>query len=132
MKIRYHQHTPRAISLYMASLWHCLHPSNFSKHDPLGMTGVICHIDDILITGKTTAEHLANLEAVLEKLQEHSVRVKREKCEFIQPSVEYLGHKIDAKGLHALESKVDAITKAPIPQNLQELRSFLGLLNYYR
>ena len=66
-----------------------------------GMNGVICYIDDILIMGKMTDKHLANLEAVLEKLREHGVRVKREKCEFLQPSVEYLGHKIDAKGLHA-------------------------------
>ena len=68
---------------------------------------------------------------MLQKLQEHGLRVRKEKCEFLQPSVEYLGHKIDANGLHALESKLEAITKAPIPRNIQELRSFLGLLNYY-
>ena len=96
-----------------------------------GMSGVICYIDDILITGKTQAEHMKNLAAVLQRLREHGLRVKKEKCEFLQPSVEYLGHKIDAKGLHALESKVEAITKAPTPRNVQELRSFLGLLNYY-
>ena len=74
---------------------------------------------------------MKNLAAVLQRLREHGLRVKKEICEFLQPSVEYLGHKIDAKGLHALESKVEAITKAPTPRNVQELRSFLGLLNYY-
>ena len=44
--------------------------------------------------------------------------------------VEYIGRKIDAEGLHALDHKVEAITKAPAPQNVQELRSFLGLLNF--
>ena len=96
-----------------------------------GMPGVICYINDILITGKSRVEHLHNLEAVLQKLREQGLRVRKEKCEFLQPSVEYLGHKIDAKGLHALESKLEAITKAPTPRNVQELRSFLGLLNYY-
>ena len=45
--------------------------------------------------------------------------------------VEYLGHKIDAEGLHALHHKVKAIIKARAPKNVQELTSFLGLLNYY-
>ncbi len=45
--------------------------------------------------------------------------------------MEYLGHLIDAQGVHATDSKLQAITNAPAPRNLQELRSFLGLLNYY-
>ena len=49
----------------------------------------------------------------------------------MQTSVEYLGHRIDAEGLHTTDSKLTAITQAPTPRNVQELRSFLGLLNYY-
>ena len=45
--------------------------------------------------------------------------------------MEYLGHKINAEGIHTSSSKVSAIVEAPEPQNVQELRSFLGLLNYY-
>ena len=47
-------------------------------------------------------------------------------------SVEYLGHRIDAQGLHAMADKLEAITQAPVPKNVNELRSILGLLNYYR
>ena len=47
------------------------------------------------------------------------------------PSVEYLGHVIDAAGLHPTKAKVKAITEAPDPKNVAELRSFLGLINYY-
>ena len=50
---------------------------------------------------------------------------------FLQDSVNYLGHQIDANGLHALEDKLDAIMNAPPPRNVQQLRAFLGLLNYY-
>ena len=46
-------------------------------------------------------------------------------------SVEYLGHKVSADGLQPLQSKTDAIVRAPEPQNVQQLRSYLGLLNYY-
>ena len=46
-------------------------------------------------------------------------------------SVKYLGYRIDAHGLHATEGKLQAILQAPTPRNLQELRSFLGLVNYY-
>ena len=49
------------------------------------------------------------------------------------PSVDYLGHLIDASGgIQALPGKVKAIQEAPPPQNAAQLRSFLGLLNYYR
>ena len=95
-----------------------------------GMPQVICYLDDILITGRTEAEHAKNLEEVLCRLQEHGVRLKREML-FFQTSVEYLGHNIDAKGVHTTKSKVKAIQDAPIPTNVQELCSFLGLLNYY-
>ena len=54
--------------------------------------------------------------------------MKHSKCTFLKTSVQYLGHRIDAEGLH---DKVRAITEAPVPKNVQELRSSLGLLNYY-
>ena len=47
------------------------------------------------------------------------------------PSVAYLGHVIDAQGLHPLPEKVDAIQQAPTPTNVAELKSYLGLLTYY-
>ena len=96
-----------------------------------GMDGVICYLDDILITGKTEAEHLHNLQSVLQKLKEHGIRAKRAKCAFMKTKVHYLGHVIDAEGLHATDAKIQAIVDAPKPKNVGELRSFLGLLNYY-
>ena len=49
----------------------------------------------------------------------------------MRPKIEYLGHIIDAEGLHPTEEKVKAIREAPKPKNVGELRSFLGILNYY-
>ena len=92
---------------------------------------VVVYINDILISGHTVEEHLENLEKVLQRLQQYGLRLKREKCFFMQTSVEYLGYIINAEGLHATPAKIEAIANAPQPRNVQELRSFLGLVNYY-
>ena len=97
-----------------------------------GIDGVACYIDDIIITGKSTKEHLDHLEEVLKWLSEHGVKTKKDKCRFFEDSVEFLGHMIDAKGIHTTPDKLQAIVDAPAPRNVNELRSFLGLLNYYR
>lgn len=96
-----------------------------------GLQGVQCYLDDILCTGANDEEHLHNLDAILQRLKEYGLRVRKEKCEFLKPSVEYLGHVIDEKGLHTSPSKITAIVDAPPPENVSQLRSFLGLLNYY-
>ena len=96
-----------------------------------GIPHVICYIDDILVTGTTKEEHLANLEEVLKRLQKHGVKLKASKCFFFQDSVEFLGHTIDCKGLHTTSTKVKAVRNAPTPKNKHELRSFLGVVHYY-
>ena len=74
---------------------------------------------------------MKNLNEVLSRLEKHGFRLKQEKCTFLAHSVEYLGHRIDKEGISALPRKVEAIANAPQPTNVQELRSFLGLINYY-
>ena len=70
------------------------------------------------------------LKQVLERLQSFGLRLKRDKCSFLKPLVEYLGYLVDKEGLHATPVKVETITEASEPQNVHELRSFLGLVNY--
>ena len=96
-----------------------------------GLPQVICYLDDILVTGSTPQEHLQNLAVVLERLSQHGIRLKEKKCSFMQDSVDYLGHHIDAQGIRTSPSKMEAITKAPAPNNVTQLRSFLGMVNYY-
>ena len=96
-----------------------------------GIPHVVVYVDDILITGRNEEEHLQALRQVFERLREHGIRLKCSKCRFMRPSVDYLGYHIDKYGLHAMPEKVAAIRDAPIPQNVKELRAFLGLVNYY-
>ena len=96
-----------------------------------GIEGVVCYLDDILISAPDRVTHNVRLEEVFTRLEKHGVRVKKQKCEFFKDSVEYLGHRVDKDGLHPTKGKVDAIKNAPTPRNVSELRSFLGLVNYY-
>ena len=63
-----------------------------------GLKHVQCYnyIDDILITGSNEEEHLHNLEEVLKRLSQYRIRVKEDKCAFLQDKVEYLGHQISS------------------------------------
>ena len=92
---------------------------------------VCIYLDDILVTGESEAAHLQNLAAVLERLETAGIRLKREKCAFMIPEVEYLGHSISAEGVHPVKEKVRAVMQAPQPRNVSQLRSFLGMVNYY-
>ena len=83
-----------------------------------GIPGVTVYIDDILVTGRTKAEHLGNLKEVLSRLAKAGML----------PTVENLGYIISADGLPPNPDKVKAIVEAPEPTTVLQLRSFLGLL----
>ena len=84
----------------------------------------VVYLDDILVTGRTHEEHDRNLATVLTRLQDEGLRLKKEKCAFRQKSCTYLGHVIDAEGIHPTEDNVRAVLNAPAPQNVQELRRY--------
>ena len=93
-----------------------------------GIPGVCVYIDDIFVTGSTEDEHLDHLTEVLNRLQHAGMRLKKTKCAFLLPQVDYLGHTISAEGLRTSDAKVSGIVNAPAPKNVTELRLFLGLL----
>lgn len=80
---------------------------------------------------KGHAEPLTNLESVLLRLQDREVQVRKDKCAFFQPQLEYLGHVIKGDGAQTSDTKVKALLGAPNPTDKQQLRSFLALINYY-
>ena len=96
-----------------------------------GISGTQCILDDMIVTGETDEEHLENLENVLKRLQDAGLKANKEKCEFFKDTVQFCGHEIDKEGLHKTQEKIEAVVNAPRPENVSQLRSFLGLVNYY-
>lgn len=92
-------------------------------------TGVF--YDDIVVSGKDYSEVNERLHSILRKLDCAGLTVKKEKCKFFSNSVTFLGYRIDRQGLHIPKERVNAITDAPRPQNVSEVKAFLGLVNYY-
>ncbi|KAI2646432.1 Transposon Tf2-6 polyprotein [Labeo rohita] len=78
------------------------------------------------------AKHHQHVQQVLQKLCEHSLYLKLEKCEFHQPSVQFLGYNISAEGVQMDQGKVNAIQEWPQPSSVKELQCFLGFSNFYR
>lgn len=93
---------------------------------------VVVYLDDILIYSKTPEEHAEHLRKVLTLLRQHKLYAKFTKCHFGIRSVEFLGHIVSAEGIATDPRKIEAVVKWPQPRTLTELRSFLGLANYYR
>ena len=96
-----------------------------------GINGTECVIDDIIITGATDEEHLQRLEEVLRRLNEQNIRLNADKCAFFEKSVTYCGFKLQSQEIHKCPDKIEAIQNAPSPENVSDLKSFLGLIQFY-
>ncbi|XP_028164865.1 uncharacterized protein K02A2.6-like [Ostrinia furnacalis] len=97
-----------------------------------GMEGTACFFDDIALQGATYIQLLQRIRRVFQKLQQCGLHLNRKKCQFMQKSVNYLGHVIDEKGLHPTQEKVNDIKNSPCPTDTSSLRTFLGMINYYQ
>ena len=93
---------------------------------------VVAFIDDILVYSKNEEEHKEHLCLVLEKLREHQLYAKFNKCEFWLKEVGFLGHVISGEGIAVDPTKVQSVTEWLAPTSVGEIRNFLGLVGYYR
>ena len=93
---------------------------------------VMVYLDDIIIISKTFEEHLRILGLVFDRLKEAGLIVSEEKCHFCKPQLKYLGYVVDAKGLRPDPEKVQAIVNIIPPQNVTEIRRFIGTASWYR
>ena len=100
----------------------------------LGALLMMCcalYIDDILIWGKTNAELLVNLRLVFERLRLFNITIHPDKIFVGLKQLEFIGHTIDAEGLHFSQAKIDKVFQIPIPVYDSEMKSFLGLAQYF-
>ncbi|SPT20051.1 unnamed protein product [Triticum aestivum] len=112
-------------------------PPTFSRmmnfiFNPYTNEFVLVYLDDILVFSKNKEDHAKHLRLVLDKLREHKFYAKFSKCEFWLDEVLYLGHIISAKGIAVNPERVAAVVNWEPPQNVKQLRSFLGLASYCR
>lgn len=96
-----------------------------------GIPGVLCHMDDILITGANEKEHDERLEEVLKRLKAAGVRLN-DKCEFKKKSIKLLGHIVNLEGIKPDPQRVTAISNMPAPTTVTEVRQFIGMANQVR
>ena len=94
-------------------------------------TSCLVYLDDILVIGTTFEETLQRLDEVLKRLAGANLKLKPKKCSLFQHELEYLGHIVSGEGIKACPKKVKSVAEWPQPENLQQLKSFLGLVKYY-
>ena len=98
----------------------------------LNLSLCVVYLDDIIVFGKTQEEHLQRLAAVFEKLRQAKLKLKPSKCNFFRTKISYLGHLVSKEGIHTDPSKIEAVKNWEKPENLNDIRSFLGFVGYYR
>jgi hypothetical protein len=99
-----------------------------------GLNWKIClvYLDDIIVFSKTFKEHLENLNQVLDCLKRANLKLSPKKCDLFKDCVVFLGHVVSADGTTTDPAKIESVTNWPIPKNVRQVRSFIGLCSYYR
>ena len=97
-----------------------------------GIPKVSCYLDDIIVFSNTLSEHLDQLTQLLEALRSANLVVNLAKSEFLQSSVEYLGHVVGHGQVAPKQANVESVLNMPPPSDLKGLRRFLGAAGFYR
>lgn len=90
------------------------------------------YMDDIVIFSKSLQEHLIHIKSIFDKLREFNLKVQLDKSEFLRKEVSFLGHIITPEGIRPNPVKIEAVQKYPIPKDIKGIKSFLGLIGFYR
>ena len=93
---------------------------------------VLVFIDNILMYSKDAQEHEQHLRIVMETLKEKKLYAKLSKCDFWLKKVSFLGHIVSVEGIRVDPIKIEAVVNWKPPRNVTEVRSFFGLVGYYR
>ena len=112
-------------------------PPTFQRMMNKGLKGLIgnncfVYIDDIIVYGKTIEEHNKNLRILFERLRQVGLKLQPDKCEYLRPELEYLGHVISEHGIQPNPDRIEKVRTYSIPKTPKEIKQFLGLVGYYR
>lgn len=92
----------------------------------------LVYIDDIIVFSRSFDDHLVDLNNIFNALRGANLKLNPEKCKFAEAEVLYLGHVVSKEGIKVDQNLTSAVRDFPRPQDVQQVRSFLGLANYYR
>ena len=98
----------------------------------LHLNWCLIYLDDIIVFAKTQQEAITRLGTVFQKLREAGLKLQPSKCELFKTSLLYLGHIVLEDGIRTDPKKVESVLQWPVPMTVTDVRSFLGLTNYYR
>ena len=112
-------------------------PATFMRLMELALRGLewercLVYLDDVIVFGQDFSTCLQNLSQVLSRFQEAGLKLKPSKCDLFQKEVAFLGHRVSVEGVRCDPAKLEAVSKWPRPETCAEVRSFLGLANYYK
>jgi len=92
----------------------------------------LTYVDDCICFSSLPEKHLEHLTEFFNRFRQANLRLNPTKSKFGMAEVIYLGHKLSRHGVSACEDKLEVIRSFPTPKNAQQLRSYLGIANYYR
>ncbi|XP_051173560.1 uncharacterized protein LOC127289595 [Leptopilina boulardi] len=112
-------------------------PPTFQRMINNGLKGLIgngcfAYIDDIIVYGRTLEEHNKNLKNLFIRLRQVGLKLQPDKCEYLRPELEYLGHVITKEGIKPNPDRIDKVKNYPRPKTQKQIKQFLGLIGYYR
>ncbi len=90
------------------------------------------YLDDILIASENVEMHSKHLEIVFQRLAENGLTINLDKCEFGKTEIEFLGHLVQPNIIKPLPKKIEVVENFKLPENVKQLRRYLGMINFYQ
>ena len=117
--------------------WLCNAPATFQRLmqnclGELNLTNWLIYLDNVIVFSKMKEEHLKCLHIVLDCFQEHNLRLKPTKCEFLWDEINYLAHHVSKKGVQPSKENLKVVAEFTPPQTYTKIQAFLGLVGHYR
>ena len=115
----------------------CNAPATFQRlmdrvYQDIAWKFVVVYLDDTIIYSKSFDEHLEHLRETFIRIRQAGLKLNLEKCNFWMQSLPFLGHIVTSIGIAPDPQKIEAVQKIQPPKTVTQLRSFLGLVGYYR
>jgi transposase InsO family protein/bacterioferritin (cytochrome b1) len=90
------------------------------------------YVDDTQVFSIDFDSQLTNLEAILEDLDKHNLKLNTNKCKLFMTTLNVLGHEVNQFGIKPMSSSVDAVNKIKQPRTIKDVRSVLGFFSFFR